>query len=334
MLYAGKPLELMESFALNPGACGLAGSPIDKDRQRQFAFIRRWRHYNTKSTSLAQVAVLRHQLSLSFDGYYAAQMASDVEQILQEDHVPFDILAASQLDRLSRYTVLIIPGMRWMRDGEGAAIAKWVRAGGRLLLVGEVGMRNELNQVRSAVKTIRTLADFQRADETRPIFASLVRRPFYAAFSVRAGKGRVAFIPSLEHVATPGTDVADWRVERDHLNVPRNAAAVRAALGDLLAGEETLRVEAPNSVVVEFRRRADTGEGILHLLNLGWERQQPATAQVAFRWPVKVARVTAHRWEADEPVELPVRREGAFHVCGVADIREHAMLIIAAREGK
>ncbi len=330
MLYARNPLELMESFALNPGACGLAWSGMDEARVKQFAFIRRWRHYNTKSASLARVAVLRHALSTSFDSYYAMQMASDIEQILQEDHVPFDILSVSQLDRLPRYSVLVIPGMRWMRDSEGAAISKWVRAGGRLFLVGEVGIRNELNQLRSAVKTIRTLKDFRRAGESRPVFSSLVRRPFHAPFSVQAGKGRVAFLPALEHVATPGTDLADWRVERDHLNVPRNAGAVRQALGDLLAGGEDLRVEAPNSVVVEFRRREDTGEGVVHLLNVGWERQEAAKARVAFRWPGKVKHVRVMRWEADGPVRLPVSREGAFYVCDVEGIREHAMLVIPA----
>ena len=334
MMYAKNPLELMESFALNPGACGLAWPNQTPERTRQFGFIHRWRHYNTQSTSLARVAVLRHQLSLSFDSYYAAQMASDIEQVLQEDHVPFDILAASQLDRLSRYAVLVIPGMRWMRDGEGAAISKWVKAGGRLFLVGEVGIRNEWNQVRSAVKRIRTVKDYGHADQTRPIFSALVRRPFHAPFVVKAGKGQVAFLPALEHVATPGTDLAEWRIERDHLNVPRNAEAVRKVLTDLLSGEEALRVEAPNSVVIEFRRREDTGEGVLHLLNLGWERQQAAKARVFFRWPGEVGRVTVMRWESDAPVKLPVRREGAFHVCEVEEIREHAMLVIPAARKK
>jgi len=333
MLYATNPLELMESFALNPGACGLAGSPSDKDRQRQFAFIRRWCHYNTKSTSLARVAVLRHQLSLSFDGYYAAQMASDMEQVLQEDHVPFDILAASQLDRLSKYALLVIPGMRWMRDCEGAAISKWVKAGGRLLLVGEVGIRNELNQVRSAVKTIRTLEDFHRSGEMAPLFTSLVKRPFHAPFTVKAGKGRVAFIPALEHAAVPGTELSDWRVERDHLNVPRNADEVRAVLQELLTGEDQLRVEAPNHVVVEFRRREDTGEGVLHLLNLGWEKKEVASARIKLRWPGKAPHVRALRWEADNPEKLTVRQEGTFHVCEVEGIREHVMLIIRVGNG-
>jgi hypothetical protein len=330
MIYAKNPLELMESFALNPGACGMAWPTQTPERTRQFRFIHRWRHYNTKSTSLARVAVLRHQLSMSFDSYYAAQMASDIEQILQEDHVPFDILAASQLDRLSQYDVLVIPGMRWMRDSEGAAISKWVKAGGRLFLVGEVGIRNEWNQVRSAVKTIRTVKDYGRAEAIRPIFSTLVRRPFQAPFSIKAGKGRVAFLPTLDHVATAGTDLADWRIERDHLNVPRNAGEVRKVLSELLAGKELLRVEAPNSVVVEFRRREDTGEGVLHLLNLGWERQQAAKARVIFRWPGNVKRVTVMRWEADAPVKLPVSREGVFHVCEVDEIREHAMLVIPA----
>jgi hypothetical protein len=329
MVYALKPLELMESFALNPGGCGLASPFMDRSRQRQFAFIRRWRHYNTTSASLAQVAVLRHRLSLACDSYYPAQTSSAVEQVLQEEHVPFDILAESQLDRLTRYTLLVIPGMRWMRDDEGAAIARWVRAGGRLLLVGEVGIRNELNQVRSAVKTIRTLDDFRRAGEAAPLFARVARKPFDKAFTVRAGGGRVAFLPALDHAAVPGTETADWRIERDHLNVPRNAAVVREALLELLGDRQRLRVEAPRQVVVEFRRRTDTGEGAIHLLNLGWERQETTAARVAFRWPHPVACVTALRWEA-EPARLPVGREGPFHVCDVSGIREHVMLVIPA----
>lgn len=330
MLYARTPLELMESFALNPGGCGLAWSSMEPSRQRQLAFIRRWRHYNTKASSLAQVAVLRHQPSMAFDSYYPVQTASAVEQILQEDHVPFDILGASQLDRLSRYTLLIIPGMRWMRDSEGEVITKWVKAGGQLLLVGEVGIRNELNQVRSAVKAIRTLEDFHRAHEPAPIFTPLVRRAFDEAFTVKAGKGRVAFVPALEHVATPGTDLADWRVERDHLNVPDNAEALRSAFGSLREGRQILRIEAPRHVVVEFRRREDTGEGVIHLLNLGFQRQETADARVCFRWDGRVPHVTALRWESD-PARIRAGKQGDFHVCEVKGIREHVMLVVPAK---
>jgi hypothetical protein len=55
---------------------------------------------------------------------------------------------------------------------------------------------------------------------------------------------------------------------------------------------------------------------------------------VFFRWTGEVKRVTVMRWEADAPVKLPVRREGAFHVCEVEEIREHAMLVIPAARKK
>ncbi len=328
MLYATSPLELMESFTFNPGACGKAWAGMTAERVRQFAFIRRWRHYNTRSASLAQVAVLRHRTSMTFDSYDPAQNASAVEQLLQEDHVPFDILAASQLDRLPRYRLLIIPCMRWMTDAEGRAISRWVRGGGRLLLVGEVGIRNAWNQLRSAVKTIRTVEDFKRVEEVAPLFTPLVRRRFDADFLVSAGRGAVGFIAKLDHPAVAGTDLADWRVERDHLNIPRNAESLRAALRNLLGDAVGIRVGAPNAVAIEWRRRADTGEGVLQLLNLGWERKLAADARIAFRWSGRVRHVSVLRWERDGVERLPVRRDGEWYVCDVTGIREHALLVV------
>ncbi len=327
MVYARTPLEQAEAFALNPGAAGVAAPFMDETRKGLFDFFRRWRHYNTKTDSLAQVAILRHRLSTACDSYYPVQTASAVEQVLQENQVPFDILAASQLDRLSRYQVLVIPGMRWMRDAEGEAISRWVREGGTLLLVGEVGLRNEYNQFRSAVKKVQTLEDLRRAQEVAPLFGPLVKHGFDEAFAVAAGKGQVAYIPTLEHIAVPGTDVADWRVERDHLNAPRNAGEVLTAVRMLLAGVEQLRVDAPPHVVAELRRRADTGEGVIHLLNIGWSKQIASDARVAFRWDKRAGHVTCLRWDA-EPEKIPVHREGDLHVCTVTGIREHAMLIV------
>ena len=330
MIYGQTPLELLESFALNPGACGLAKADMNEERRRQFAFIKQWRHYNTMSTSLAQVAVLRHQNSMHCDTYYSVQTATAVEQVLQEDKVQFDILAASQLDRLPKYAVLIIPGMRWISDAEAASIAAWVTSGGRLLLVGEVGIRNEHNQKRSAVKTIRSLEDLRRSAETAPVFTSLVQHRFDAPFATAAGKGQVAFIPALEHIAVPGTELSDWRVERDHLNAPRNAAEVRSAIRNLLGDDVDLRVDAPQHVVAEFRRREDTGEGVLHLLNLGWSKGKSAYAHIAFRWPGHPPRVTALSWDG-QPRHLPLGRRGELFTCSVEEFRDHVLLVIPAK---
>jgi hypothetical protein len=327
MVYARNPLEQAEAFALNPGAAGVAGPFMDPARQGLFDFFRRWRHYNTKTESLAEVAILRHRLSTACDSYYPVQTASAVEQVLQEHQVPFDILAASQLDRLSRYKVLVIPGMRWMRDAEGRKISKWVRAGGALLLIGEVGVRNELNQFRSAVRKIRSIEDLRRAREVAPLFAPLVKRAFDRAFHASAGKGRVAYIPSLDHISVPGTEVADWRVERDHLNAPHNSGEVLAAVRMLLGGRENLLIDAPRHMVAEFRRREDTGEGVIHLLNIATTKHITSAARVAFRWKGRVPHVTCLRWDAP-PERLSVRRQGDLHVCEVQDIREHAVLVI------
>jgi hypothetical protein len=150
--------------------------------------------------------------------------------------------------------------------------------------------------------------------------------------------------------------------ERDHINAPRNSAEVLSAVQTLLNGQESLRIEAPPHVVAEFRRRADTGEGVLHLLNLGWQKRMTAAASIRFKWDAcggffvgpplagvpfpktafgkrrpymgsrgrsctSVPYVTALRWDA-EPERLCVLRKDGAWLCEVKDIREHVVLVI------
>ena len=327
MTYCPTTLAQAEAFAFNRGMTGTARIGQDESRQRFFDFFRKYRAYNTCAESLANVAVLRHRLSMANDSYTPVLAACAVEQVMQESHIPFDILAASQLDRLKQYKLLIIPAMRYMTDGEIGRIGKWVRAGGRLMLVSEVASKNELNQFRTPSKRVDTVEDLLAADRRQWGFARLAGRAFDAVFIVDAGKGRVGFIPDLDHVEAPGTDVSDWMVEDDHINPPGNAPEVLAMIRDLLDGAEPLRVLAPRDVVVDFCRRGDTGEGIIHLVNIGHAAGRTAGADVSFRWPGPVKSVRCLRYDA-APTRLPVKKRGKWHTVRVNDIREHAVLVV------
>ncbi|MHC4716483.1 MAG: alpha-amylase family protein [Planctomycetota bacterium] len=327
MTYCRSTLAQAMAFAFNRGMTGTAHAGQDESRQRFFDFFRKYRPYNTCAESLANVAVLRHRLSMAYDSYTPVLAACAVEQVLQEGHIPYAILAASQLDRLPKHRLLIIPAMRYMTDGEIQTISRWVRGGGRLMLIGEVASKNELNQFRTPSRRVDTVEDLLASGARQWGFARLLGRAFDAMFVVDAGRGRVGFIPNLDHVDVPGTAVADWTVADDHINPPANAPEVAGMIRELLDGGDRLRVIAPRDVVVDLCRRGDTGEGIVHLVNIGHAAGRIGAADVAFRWPKSVKSVRCLRYD-EEPTRLPVRKRGRWHWVRVDGIREHAVLVI------
>ncbi|HET6428996.1 MAG TPA: alpha-amylase family protein [Phycisphaerae bacterium] len=330
MTYCRSTLAQAMAFAFNRGMTGTAHAGQDASRQRFFDFFRQYRRYNTCAESMANVAVLRHRLSMAYDSYTPVLAACAVEQVMQESHIPYAILAASQLDRLGRFRLLIIPAMQTMTDGEIDTVSRWVRRGGRLMLVGEVASKDDLNQFRTPSRRVETIEDLLASDRRQWGFAPLAGRAFDAMFVTDAGKGRVGFLPRLDHLEVPGTGIPDWTVEDDHINAPANAAEVLGVIRELLDGAERLRVIAPREVVVDLCRHGETGEGIVHLVNIGHAAGRTAGADVAFRWPGTFKSVRCLRYD-EKPVRLAVRKRGPWHRVRVEGIREHAVLILPGR---
>ena len=341
LCYNWDTLGLAECFAFNPGGLGMAlgvfGSMVrasgweSADRMKGIRmfhdFYAKYKHYQTKARSLANVAVLRHTRSMVLSGGLPYLAAGCVEQLLQEAGIPFRIIFSEQLRDLSGVDLIIIPAMPDILDAEAEMIGRLVAEKGlSLLLLKEVGIYDDYSRTRSRVKDVNTLEDLVQAFEIGYVFAPLTGEDFSQDFVKQVGKGKVGFVKELEFVEKPGPQ-AD-RVSLDCINKPKNNGTILSAIKELLAGKELFRVAAEGDLAVDILKRIDTGEGVIQLLNVSFLKDKKVSAKVWFRWPDNVQRITEVRYNR-EPVELPFTQEDSGYAVQVKDIEELSTLIIA-----
>jgi hypothetical protein len=87
--------------------------------------------------NLADIAVFYHadSMTLDFDRHHAA--LHGMEELLMTSSIPHNALHSHDLEsRIDDYRLVILPETRLVRDREAAILEKYVRKGGRLLLLG------------------------------------------------------------------------------------------------------------------------------------------------------------------------------------------------------
>jgi hypothetical protein len=98
---------------------------------------------------LAPLAVWRSTATIGFIRHRPVWEACSIEQMLYENHRPFTILLDGGLERfLAERSVLILPGCECVSDEQVETITSWVASGGRLLLAGPCGTRDERVRLR------------------------------------------------------------------------------------------------------------------------------------------------------------------------------------------
>lgn len=104
---------------------------------------------------MAQTAVVFSRSTMDFDS--RASWETDdygpgflgTLMILQEHHVPYEVLSATALDRLSFFQAAILPEGECLSDSEAEQLRQWVAAGGRLLSTGSPSSRDEFGNSRA-----------------------------------------------------------------------------------------------------------------------------------------------------------------------------------------
>lgn len=333
-------LALAESFAFNPGSLGMSFSggfgggpdgtwrdPRFIDKMRDFyRFYHRYKHYQTKSRSIANVAVLHHGLSMTFGSYLPYHASACMEQLLQEACIPFRILFSDGLENLSGIDLLIIPAMDTMSDRERDLIARAVKQGGMSLqVVKEAGTYDELNRRRSRLKKVQSMRDLGNAFDVEQAFAPLAGEDFSSDFVKQVGKGAVGFVKELELAELPR--MTDQTVRPDQVDRPLNSDTLLASVRELLGDKTLVRVDSEADVATDILRRDDTGEGVIHVLNVSFAKEETAGAKVWFRWHEDVQSVTELRYNRD-PVSLPFSREQGGYVVELDGVEELSTLVV------
>ena len=163
------------AFGYQKPIAGLAAAPMGSGAFNTFTpMMEFFREYNerfyTGVDNVADVAVLRTWASMAYSVSAAYVPTTLVEQVLIQYKVPWDLLFEEQMDRLGKYAAVIVAGQECISDAQAAALLKYVRDGGTLIVVGNTGTYNEWRETRA-------------------------KNPLLPARS--EGKGRIVFLPEV-----------------------------------------------------------------------------------------------------------------------------------------
>ena len=213
---------------------------------------------------VAPIAVWRSTSTISFIRHQPAWEACVTEQMLYENHVPFTILFDRGLENfLENRKVLILPGASCVSDKQVDLITAFVEKGGRLLLLGESGTRDE----RTRVRTKYAFSHFFGADMPD---LELIGPPHWVPeldfsnmpdlLTSDYGKGKVIMVKSItpahEHDISRDSYMPERQVMVKDIIPPANEDAIMTQLNNLYT-EDELRVTAPRWSICEFWERGN-----------------------------------------------------------------------------
>jgi hypothetical protein len=102
-----------------------------------------------RGVRIAPIAVWRGTSTIGFIRHTPVWEACAVEQMLFESHLPFTILLDGGLEKfLANRQLLLLPGTQCVSDRQIRIITDFVEKGGRLLLLGAAGTRDERTRLR------------------------------------------------------------------------------------------------------------------------------------------------------------------------------------------
>jgi hypothetical protein len=256
-------LRLAEAMAYNDVNLGMVGdlmpngAELTQPSQQYIRFFHSHVKDLVDTASVADVAVLRSFASIEFNPVRANVSTVLFEQTLLQNKVPFDIIFDRNVDQLKRYRVLVLANQDALSDGELDRIRTFVSQGGGL-----VATENT------------SLFDGWRLRRPKFGFADLFGFDVPSAAPVRrqVGKGRVAYLPRIEHSAEPPVPSLNYNFANEYWKLPKNYPELIAAVQWAAGGKLSVSVQAPPSVAAELVEQKSSGNWILHLVNFDFNR--------------------------------------------------------------
>ncbi len=92
---------------------------------------------------VADAGVFRSHPSMQFGDRPTAALTGKVEDLLIENRCAFQLVFDTQLDELSRWPALVLPGCVALSDAQVKALRRYVAKGGRLCVLGPLATHNE-----------------------------------------------------------------------------------------------------------------------------------------------------------------------------------------------
>lgn len=214
-----------------------------------------------RQATIAPVALWRGGSTLAFIRHTPVWEACAIEQMLFEQHLPFTILFDGGLEKfLAGRELMVLPGTQCVSDRQVEIITDFVRGGGRLLLLGPAGTRDERTRLRPKYAfehlfggSIPPLEHFGPPHWVPELNWSAMPERLTA----EPGKGKVALVKSIAPAAPPDLTRDPYMPERQvmvkDIVPPANEAEIMAELNGL-AGD-MLRATGPRWTLAEYWKR-------------------------------------------------------------------------------
>lgn len=209
-------------------------------------FARSLDPFVTNAQPVRDMALLHTFASTVFDNREAVALAQGAEEILIRGGFSWEVVFGEHIERLTRFSVLVVAGQSHLSRAEVATIRAFSNRGGVLVLIGDNGCFDENGRERS-----RAAFDGLEGDRVVHVDAAAVRA------TVKTNEGRVLLPPDWKQVA--GTLA---RAAGDHLSAR-------------LRGADTVTLSAYES---------GNDRLVLHLVNYASEPAPPLSVELGGRW--------------------------------------------------
>ncbi len=180
--------------------------------------------------NVANVAVLYHKecLKLNFNESWPAVHA--LEELLLLNSIPYNVLFSEKLEDLYRYKLLILPGISILSDAESELIQDYVKKGGNLLVLGNIGLYNEKRLMRKdfSLKDVIGASSFDK-------FRNIIMNEYYS--------GKTGYCPGSD---CTGIKLEGMMKNHDKMIYPawiNQKQEVIAAINELLGNNKQLSLE-------------------------------------------------------------------------------------------
>lgn len=276
--------------------------------------------YYTRTTNVADVAILRNWPSMAYSINAAYLPATLMEQVLIQHKIPFDLLFDEEFTNLDRYKEVILAGQECVSDAQVKQLLDYVRRGGTLVITDNTGQFNDWREERH-------------------------KNPFLPARN--EGRGRIVYIPQIKPAdvslaktadtqdAEPGAVTAHTpRLSPAQWVLPKNHEEIYDAIVTNMTDGLSLVSGAPLTTVSELCVRPETQETIVHFVNFDRKHSLSpfaVTVKKQLAGPVKGVQVFSP--DADEPVSLPFQDTDGKITFTVPSMRIYSMIVISSDSG-
>jgi len=207
-----------------------------------------------------EVAVLRHDTSLTLDWHAAFTVLELFQQMLICGRIGWDALFQQQLDELEDYRVLVVPGCATMSDAEIGTIIRFARQGGGVVVAENAGTCDDWAHPRKEWGFAPLFAKAAGGPIRDPLDESAPRR-------ARFGRGRAVYLPQIRATREPVKtydEIGRYRGQL-HIRLPDGWEGVPEQVRWAAGGSMALDVAAVYGVTHELLRKGR--QRLLHLVN-------------------------------------------------------------------